>query len=87
MSTFSPQRLQTLEQLLREQPLIWRGFGTAAAPSVATGFAGLDHLLPGRGWPIGTLTELVPACEGIGELQLLLPALQHVACTSAALWC
>lgn len=73
-------KLETIERLLRDEPRLWRGFGIAAAPSVATGFLGLDRLLPGGGWPIGALTELVLACEGIGELRLLLPALQRVAC-------
>jgi hypothetical protein len=31
--------------------------------------------LPGRGWPTGALTELLTGAEGVGELQLLLPAL------------
>jgi hypothetical protein len=31
--------------------------------------------LPGSGWPIGGLTEILPAQEGIGELGLVLPAL------------
>jgi cell division inhibitor SulA/protein ImuA len=79
--TTAPHRVAAIDQLLRKQPGIWRGYETATTPSVATGYIGLDQLLPGRGWPIGALTELVPSCEGIGELQLLLPALQHVALT------
>lgn len=42
---------------------------------VASGFAALDRELPGGGWPCGALTELLGGLEGIGELQLVLPAL------------
>jgi hypothetical protein len=48
------------------------GLLPAAQP---TGFDALDTRLPGGGWPLGALTELLSAC-GIGELQLLLPALR-----------
>jgi hypothetical protein len=46
--------------------------GPAAQP---TGFADFDALLPGGGWPVGAITELMPETQGIGELSLLLPAL------------
>jgi len=55
--------LWVFDPMLWEQSLRWRGFGTAAAPSVATGLAALDPLLPGRGWPIGALTELVSVAQ------------------------
>jgi len=58
---------------------IWPGRQLAAAPAVATGWPALDQALPGRGWPQGALTELLPATEGIGELSLLLPALRSLA--------
>jgi hypothetical protein len=47
----------------------------AASPGLPTGFAALDALLPGGGWPVGALTEILPDREGIGEVRLLLPAL------------
>jgi cell division inhibitor SulA/protein ImuA len=40
-----------------------------------SGFPELDAVLPGRGWPTGALTEILLACEGIGEIRLTLPAL------------
>lgn len=46
-----------------------------APPGLPTGFAALDAVLPGGGWPVGALTEVLPAREGIGEVRLLLPAL------------
>src|SRR5437763_13293581 len=76
-----------LEEILRRHP-VWRG-GAAltAVPALATGFPDLDAELPGGGWPAGALTEILGRHEGIGELQLLLPAL--AALTSAgkrAVW-
>jgi hypothetical protein len=44
-----------------------------------TGFADFDALLPGGGWPVGAITELMPETQGIGELSLLLPALAQLS--------
>ncbi len=44
-----------------------------------TGFANFDALLPGGGWPVGAITELMPETQGIGELSLLLPALAKLS--------
>jgi cell division inhibitor SulA/protein ImuA len=64
-----------LESLLQQHP-VWRGGAVSrTAPAVPSGFAGLDRELPGGGWPAGALTELLGEREGIGELQLLMPAL------------
>lgn len=62
---------------LAVHPAIWRGAELArvGTPSISTGFAQLDAELPGGGWPVGALTELMPAHEGIGELRILGPAL------------
>src|SRR5581483_2687233 len=73
-----PRAEQAIAELLHRSPHVWRGRGTAAAPAVATGFAALDRLLPGGGWPIGALTELCLAADGIGELRLLMPALRSL---------
>jgi hypothetical protein len=51
--------------------------GRPAAQS--TGFAHFDALLPGGGWPVGAVTELMPESQGIGELSLLLPALAQLS--------
>jgi cell division inhibitor SulA len=42
---------------------------------VPTGFAALDAVLPGGGWPGAGLTEMLVARDGIGEIALVLPAL------------
>lgn len=65
-----------VDQLLRH-PGLWRGGDKAAIEAVATGFVALDRRLPGGGWPLGALTELMPERAGIGELSLLMPALRR----------
>ena len=61
---------------LLAHPAIWRGGDCAPAPdALPTGFAALDAVLPGGGWPGNALTEILLAREGIGELRLALPAL------------
>lgn len=52
-----------------------------ALPAAPTGYAALDAELPGGGWPVGGLAEAFCHTEGIGELQIVLPAL--VALTAA----
>jgi hypothetical protein len=64
---------------LLAHPAIWRGDDLAPEPAaVPSGFAALDAVLPGRGWPQGALTELLVEREGIGEIRLTLPALARV---------
>jgi hypothetical protein len=65
-----------LDALLHRHP-VWRGDGLArfAAPVLPSGHEALDRELPGSGWPAGALTEILCAGHGIGELQLVLPAL------------
>jgi protein ImuA len=49
----------------------------AALPVLATGDAALDAQLPGGGWPIGALTEILQPPGVHSEWRLLLPALVH----------
>lgn len=67
-----------LESLLAAQTL-WHAGRTAAivADGEPTGYAGLDALLPQRGWSRRALTELLLPADGIGELSLLLPTLSR----------
>jgi hypothetical protein len=68
-----------LAELLRH-PALWRGGGVAGTPAtVSTGFRRLDERLPGGGWPLSTLTELLVASAGVGEIRLLLPALRTLS--------
>jgi cell division inhibitor SulA/protein ImuA len=69
----------TVAQLLHN-PFVWRGDSKARTDkTVPSGYAELDQALPGGGWPQGALTELLRDEEGIGELRLLLPALERLA--------
>src|SRR5260221_7028215 len=68
-----------LETILQRHP-VWRG-GTLAknVAALPTGFPSLDAELPGGGWPRQGLTELLTDEAGIGELELVLPALAALA--------
>jgi hypothetical protein len=57
-------------------PGIWRrNAPVASARALASGWRDLDAVLPGGGWPVGALTELLVEADGLGELGLLMPAL------------
>lgn len=58
-------------------PALWRASQLArgVARTVAAGDGALAAELPGGGWPLGTLVELLVQQPGVGELRLLRPAL------------
>lgn len=59
---------------------LWRGQGAQAAPSAQpTGHAALDAALPAGGWPEAALSELLLPHAGVGELELLWPALARLS--------
>jgi protein ImuA len=62
-------------------PSLWRASQLAHAHTrcIDTGHPALSGQLPGGGWPVGTLVDLLPQQPGIGELRLLRPALEKVA--------
>ena len=67
--------MAALEDIL-QQHSIWRGAAFARpAQVVATGYGVLDRELPGGGWPSGALSEVLGSQKGVGELQILMPAL------------
>lgn len=68
--------IPALDAVLQLHP-VWRGGAPASVPIrvVPSRFAALDRELPGGGWPVGALSEVLCPSEGIGELQLVLPAL------------
>lgn len=74
---------EPIDELLRSQRL-WRG-KSRGQTGLATGFEALDDALPGSGWPWGAVTELVVTDWGIGELQLLLPAMRSIVAAGAQL--
>ena len=65
-----------LERVLARSD-VWRGRqATTQAPRVLPSECeALDRALPGGGWPLGAVTELCYAQDGLGELTLLMPAL------------
>jgi protein ImuA len=67
-----------LAGLLQDSPLVWRGRDLARPKTRTTGYPVLDEHLPGGGWPLGALIEILPACEGLGELSLSLPLLRSL---------
>jgi len=69
--------MSSIDELLRH-PGVWRARDqdTSSQPrGLPTGFSALDRCLPGGGWPRQGLIEVLTDHHGIGELQLLMPAL------------
>ena len=66
----------TVAQLV-QLPGVWRGgeLEHARLPTLPTGHAALDAELPGGGWPVGTLSEVLHDGVGIGEVSLFAAAL------------
>jgi protein ImuA len=61
-------------------PLLWQGSRRHGRyPTLVTGHERLDQVLPGGGWPLGALTELLVPRDGVGEFSLLLPTLARVS--------
>jgi hypothetical protein len=60
-------------------PYIWRGRNAITIPqTIACGYPPLAGLLCGGGWRLGANTELLLPHAGIGEMQLLAPALRQL---------
>ena len=73
----------SLEDLI-SHPGVWRASSERQFEAIATGFAALDRALPGGGWPYKAITEIFIDRHGIGELDLLLPALARLEPRSIA---
>lgn len=58
-------------------PSLWRASQLARGGprTVDTGYAALSAELPGGGWPLGALVDLLVQQPGVGEMRLLRPAL------------
>ena len=70
-----------LEQLLDSRQ-VWRGQPRGAQPEAAaqpTGHPALDARLPGGGWPPASLSEVLLAAPGQGELGLVWPVLARLS--------
>jgi len=77
---------ESLKKILQGNSSIWcaRESVKKQSDTQTTGFAVLDEILPTGGWPSNALVEVLLPRWGIGELQLLLPAL--VAVSQQAKW-
>ena len=66
---------------LTQLPGVWRGgeLEHVVHAVVATGHRALDRELPGGGWPMGTLSEVLHDGVGIGEVGFLSGALARAA--------
>ena len=58
-------------------PGVWHAdaLGAGLQSAQPTGFVQLDAQLPGGGWPVGALSEVLQPMAGLHEWQLVLPAL------------
>jgi len=79
--TLSPQVTNAELSTLLQQADVWLASQGIKAEDtgVPTGFSALDSELSGSGWPQGALTEILCDQQGIGELQLLMPALAKMS--------
>ena len=70
----------TISKLLSSTPHLWKGHrANHAQRTLPTGHARLDARLPGGGWPLGAVTELICAKPGLGEFSLLFPTLTSIS--------
>ncbi|WP_148715652.1 translesion DNA synthesis-associated protein ImuA [Chitinolyticbacter meiyuanensis] len=73
MPVLSPS--PSLQDVLKH-PAIWRGSGSSTQAVLPSGHVALDAELPGGGWGLGQINELLHV-PGLGELRLLWPALRQ----------
>jgi hypothetical protein len=73
---------------LLQFPGVWRGgeLEHVLHPVVATGHAAVDAQLPGGGWPVGTLSEVLHDGAGIGEVSFLAGALARATESRLLAW-
>ncbi len=82
-----------MSSILRSAPLpefgaaVWRAteLGVTGAATLTTGHAVLDAELPGAGWPVGAISEILQRCGEHNEWRLLLPALRRTTTGSVVL--
>lgn len=76
MESSLPARVADPRSLLG--PRVWRAQEQAAIRAEPTGYTALDRVLPGGGWPLGAVSEILHAQLGAGELSLALPLLARL---------
>lgn len=78
MESALPARLTRPDARALLGPRLWRAHEQAPIRAEATGFSTLDRVLPGGGWPLGAVSEVLHAQPGVGELSLALPLLARL---------
>jgi hypothetical protein len=84
-----PREISQLADILADAR-VWKLKDASAVPARpvwSTGYSSLDARLPGGGWPVASLIEVLLDETGVGEVQLFLPALvecQHRTAHSRA---
>lgn len=78
MESALPARLERADLRTLLGPKLWRGHEQAQIRAEPTGHAELDRVLPGGGWPLGAVSEVLHARTGVGELGLALPLLARL---------
>lgn len=87
MSALRNSRRMAASALPTAVPGVWQAdsLGAGVQQAQPTGYAQLDEQLPGGGWPVGALSEVLQPLPGLHEWQLVLPALaQALAARSGA---
>lgn len=76
MYSSSPASHRPLQDLLQRVPAVWPADAVATRSSnvVSSGFAALDAVLPGGGWPVGDVIELLTPQFGVVDWSVLSPA-------------
>ncbi len=71
--------MPNLASVMADHASLWHADALArpAGVTVSTGDASLDAQLPGGGWPVGSMVEVLQAQSGQAEWRLLLPALRQ----------
>jgi cell division inhibitor SulA len=75
----APSSSAAAVQALASLASVWRATEIAPVKAWTSGHAALDALLPGNGWPVGALSEVLLQGAGIGELSLILPVLRQLS--------
>lgn len=78
MESALPARLERPDPRTLLGRNVWRAHEQAQIKAEPTGFVALDRVLPGGGWPLGAVSEVLHAQPGVGELSLALPLLARL---------
>lgn len=78
MESALPARVDRIDPRTLLGPKVWRATEQAQIRTEPTGFDVLDRAIPGGGWPLGAVSEVLHAQLGVGELSLALPLLARL---------